>query len=100
MRLPILIFSCVFAASALADDQEIMDSWMGLHQSDLIKKWGPPTRYSPDGKGGEVLVYENCRESVSGPFYRGDSMRVNRRCSTKEFHADPVGRLYFWRTSK
>jgi len=38
-------------------ETEIMRSWIGYHQSELIAEWGPPTRIMPDGKGGTVLDY-------------------------------------------
>jgi hypothetical protein len=35
-----------------------MNSWMGMHKADLIQQNGAPARNMPDGKGGEVLIYE------------------------------------------
>jgi len=41
---------------------EKLDSWIGHHQSDLIRQWGAPTRVTSDGQGGAVLVYEFTRD--------------------------------------
>lgn len=36
-----------------------MNSWMGKHQSELIKVWGPPQQECSDGKNGRILVYKH-----------------------------------------
>lgn len=41
-----------------ASTSKTMQSWMGIHQSNLILQWGPPTRSAPDGAGGTILIYE------------------------------------------
>lgn len=38
---------------------EIMDSWIGHHQSELIASWGPPEKIASDGKGGTILDYSH-----------------------------------------
>jgi len=38
---------------------EIMDSWIGHHQSELIASWGPPEKIVSDGKGGRILDYSH-----------------------------------------
>lgn len=47
-----------------------MDSWIGSHQSAVIRAWGPPTRITTDGNGGKILIYE--RESGSKYTTEGD----------------------------
>jgi len=42
--------------------QEVMESWVGQHESDLIASWGPPNKIMPDGKGGTVLDYSHYRD--------------------------------------
>jgi len=36
----------------------IMDSWMGSNVNDLIASWGPPNGVMSDGKGGQILIYD------------------------------------------
>jgi hypothetical protein len=36
-------------------------SWVGHHQSELIARWGPPTKVVPDGKGGNIVTYESLK---------------------------------------
>lgn len=54
--LPLLLL--IFFLSCTSE-KEIMGSWMGAQKKDLILSWGPPTRTTSDGNGGEVLVYSN-----------------------------------------
>src|SRR5690349_13754402 len=39
-------------------DDQLMDAFIGHPQSDLIAKWGPPTRTVADEDGGSILIYE------------------------------------------
>ena len=39
----------------------IMNSWVGHYQSELIAAWGPPMKIMPDGKGGNIMVYESLK---------------------------------------
>jgi len=34
-----------------------MDTWLGHHESELIRAWGPPTQTADDGAGGKILIY-------------------------------------------
>lgn len=52
------IVSFLLLVQGCVSTQEIMNSWLGHHQSDLIASWGPPTRTASDGKGGLILIYE------------------------------------------
>ena len=51
--LVILLVGCAFF-----NPSKVMRSWVGSHYSQLMLNWGPPTRSSPDGLGGQILVYE------------------------------------------
>ena len=42
---------------ACASAQSVMNSWLGHHQSDLIRSWGPPSSVASDGAGGTILIY-------------------------------------------
>jgi len=35
-----------------------MQSWVGHHESEVIRSWGPPTQTADDGAGGKILIYD------------------------------------------
>ncbi len=39
-------------------EKKAMDSWMGSTKAQLIQQWGPPTKTTDDGQGGEILIYD------------------------------------------
>lgn len=43
-----------------------MESWLGLHESELLASWGAPQRVFSDGAGGKVFVY-TARRSYTTP---------------------------------
>lgn len=45
-----LLISCV-------GERKAMNSFLGSHQRDLIRQWGPPVRTASDGDDGQILVY-------------------------------------------
>lgn len=52
--IPVFLFSTVLFGQI---PDEVMESWMGAHQSEIIKSWGPPDKITSDGKGGKILIY-------------------------------------------
>lgn len=60
-----LKLSALFALSAIAigcihpvrNTNLRMQSWIGHHESELIRAWGPASATSPDGAGGHILIY-------------------------------------------
>jgi hypothetical protein len=62
-----------------ARNNELMQSWMGCQESQLIAAWGPPPNVRDDGKGGHVLVYGN----FNGAY--------------RMFYVDSSGVIYSWR---
>jgi len=77
------------------ETRRIMDSWMGHHKSELIRSWGPPTRYDSDGQGGQILIYEYTR-TVGATIYGSYLQRTF--VDYKEMFANGDGYLYYWRT--
>jgi hypothetical protein len=83
-----------------------MESWMGSHQSELILKWGPPTRTAEDGAGGTILIYESDRDMGQAPGravrnWDGSvsytAPRSNSYVATRMFWVRPNGTIYNWR---
>ena len=91
-----------------------MESWVGHHQSDLIRSWGPPQRTASDGKGGSILIYEQYVNMGQKPGiiqpanplsvfpagqpalqYTAPQQRGYNR--TRMFYVNPSGRIYTYR---
>lgn len=90
-----LLPSCGYYKKLEAKNKQTMDSWLGAHKSALIQSWGPPTRYESDGKGGEILVYE---QKVTRGAVIGNTYQERTSYPYKMFYADKNGKIYFWRT--
>ena len=65
--------------------EEIMQSWIGSHQSELIAKWGPPQETASDGKGGTILIYKFAR-SISPAM---ESLRLGMAGVAGVLQGDP-----------
>jgi PBP1b-binding outer membrane lipoprotein LpoB len=76
-------------------NKETMDSWLKHHKSELIRSWGPPTRYDSDGQGGEILIYEYKR--TVGAVINGNYLQ-RTFVDYKEMFANRDGVIYYWRT--
>jgi len=83
-----------------------MQSWVGSHKSELYQSWGPPTRITDDGKGGEILIYETYVNTgqTSGEVRtdsRGTISYTNPQQTgyvrTRMFYVDKNGIIYHWR---
>ena len=60
----------LFALGCGPSKQEVLNSWVGDHESNIIASWGPPSRTTPDGRGGHVLVWDDSRTAgVALPSY-------------------------------
>jgi hypothetical protein len=68
MKINIFALLCIFLfAGCVGHINEVMNSWMNHHYSDLIESWGPPSQVFDDGQGGRILIYsENRSWTVSG----------------------------------
>ena len=99
------IFLCLLFLIVLVGCASIsrkMDSWKGHHKSELIASWGPPSRVTSDGKGGEILIYEYDRNfgQTRGQIYSDGSYtapRQNRYTAYRMFYVDGNGYIYNWR---
>ena len=46
-----VVASSVFLTGCATETNNMMQSWVGHHQSELIASWGPPLQVASDGKG-------------------------------------------------
>ena len=85
----------------------IMDSWLGHYQSELIAYWGPPTKIVPDGKGGNIIIYESLKGTwgnkkdkriVGGAHYPTEA-RQPGYAATRIFYVNEKGIVYSWKWS-
>lgn len=90
LALSSILLSCTTGPSP----KEVHDSWLGAHKSQLIQSWGPPTRYQPDGKGGEILIYE--RSQTTGTILYGTYFE-NTRVYFSDMFAGQDGIIYYYR---
>ena len=84
--------------------KEVMNSYMGKTKKDVILAWGPPTRVTEDGDGGEILIYEKWVNYGSSTYGNvNNSGDYNQRSSqytkhfVREFYINKEGRVYYWR---
>jgi hypothetical protein len=75
------ITSCGVIDALVETDEEIMESYKGSSQRELILNWGPPKQTLDDGDYGSILIYYE-KEKFEG-YYTG-----------KE---DPVGGRTYWK---
>ena len=79
------------------DINKTMDSWIGHHQSELIRAWGPPQYYASDGKDGVILIYQRTETYAEVVYGRYHERTVH---PYKMFYADALGNIYYWRTGE
>lgn len=64
----ILFFSLVLAGCATqAKYKEVLDSWVGSSESDVVATWGVPAR-THEAQGLRVLEYYDSKESYSAAY--------------------------------
>ena len=105
------ISRCIVPAALIAiatgctSPSTVMQAWVGHHQGDLIQSWGPPTRTTSDGRGGEILVYEYDRNMGQIPGravrnYDGSvsytSPQSNGYVASRMFWVNKEGIIYTW----
>ena len=80
----LLLLILTFGCSAI---NELTQDGIGQPISTMVEYLGPPTRVTPDGKGGKVYVWE---QWVPTGWY-------NRELRTNTFFVDSNGIIYKWR---
>ena len=113
----ILFVGCAASKNAKEDAEmlDAMNTWVGVHISQLIKVIGPPTETASDGNGGKIYIW---RPNMAGlpapqrpvynpnvPFHLNmsntaiysENLRLNRKLSTlqKMFFVRPNGTIYY-----
>lgn len=97
---------------ACASAQSVMNSWLGHHQSDLIRSWGPPSSVASDGAGGTILIYivapspavtapaQIALNDPNQPEWVKQTARANlqaNRPMQRMMYVRADGTIYFWR---
>jgi len=79
------------------ETDEIMKSWIGYHQSELIASWGPPEKITIDGKGGSVLDYSYHKDLGSTAYkdpWGNVHIRPRGYKATRYFYVNSDGIIY------
>lgn len=96
----------MLSACASFNPSKVMQSWVGSHYSDLMLQWGPPTRSTTDGRGGQILIYEYDRNTGQIPgtartnpdgSVSYTAPRSTGYVATRMFWVTAEGRIYNWR---
>jgi hypothetical protein len=83
-----------------------MGSWVGHHQSELIRAWGPPNQTASDGDGGTILIYgsyvnlgQTPGTATVSPYgkVRYTAPQQQGYSRTRMFYVDRSGRIYAYR---
>lgn len=96
----------VFPLANCSSTSKSMDTWKGHHKSELYQKWGPPSRTTDDGLGGEILIYEKWVDlgQTAGQVYQNPGGSVSYTTPQQEgylrtrmFYVNKNGVIYSWR---
>jgi hypothetical protein len=96
LKIAIIVFifqSCVVGKKT----SENMESWKGSHISDVIASWGPETKITGDGKGGEIYTWENRWQTNAYYGYNGVYQPPTNRSCVKSFYINEKKIIYSWR---
>ena len=113
-----LIFTLVYLTCGCAGDRppaydankaniinNIMDSWVGHYQTELVAAWGRPTKVVPNEGGGQTLFYESLKgtwgESKDKRVVGGAQFKTEPRqegyVAIREFYVDRNGIINSWK---
>ncbi len=94
------ILNLAGCATLTNSQSDILDTWLGDSQSNLIKSWGPPDSTADDSKGGRILTYI-VHFHDDGYSYEQDGERITEPAvdynRMKMFFANPTGKIYYWK---
>lgn len=112
------IFTWVFLACGCAGDRppaydadkanivdNIMNSWVGHYQSELIAAWGEPTKIIEDKQGGRTLEYKSLKgtwgETTDKRIVGGAQFKAQPRqegyAALRIFYVDKKGIIRSWK---
>ncbi|MBI4811015.1 MAG: hypothetical protein HY800_06170 [Ignavibacteriales bacterium] len=63
-NMKLFLYTCItatFFTGCAGHINEVINSWIYSHYSDLIASWGPPNQVFDDGQGGRILIYTTAR---------------------------------------
>lgn len=83
MKYLIIPFLFVFVSCQSIDDK--MSAYIGKHKSVVLQDWGAPSQITEDGKGGQILNYQ-----------QQSSWNINVIIS-RAFYANKEGIIYYYR---
>jgi hypothetical protein len=104
----LLVFGTVSCASSV---DNLMNSWMGHSEHELILSWGPPTQRDPDGAGGVVLTYVFSHQSTNpfsvpgrvefdgrgnATYYPPKGGETTTHVKIRRFYVNSDGVIYSW----
>ena len=103
----LLLSSCVGTYNK-SEVENILDNWIGRHESELILRMGAPTSKASDGKDGHILVYKSTRNagqipgsigsnSFGGTSYTHPTMIIGY--TNLQFYVNSKGEIYHYRYS-
>ena len=83
----------------------IMNSWVGHYESELIAAWGQPTKVIEDKQGGRVLEYKSLKgtwgETTDKRIVGGAQFKAQPRqegyAAIRIFHVDEDGIIRSWK---
>jgi hypothetical protein len=79
------------------DEGKAIDSWLNAKIDKLIKVWGPPTKISSDGKGGQIYSYEETSTYQVAPgravTIQNDGKYVLPQFRNNTYYTAPVSRV-------
>ena len=97
------LFGCAYK-STYKSTNEIMNSWMGSHISQVIQSWGPPTQITDDGAGGKIYIWSeqviipNALGTLfDGPTHKSPQHIIER---VRMFYVRPNNIVYHWLAQK
>jgi hypothetical protein len=106
MRKTILLFLLIVLFISCTGPSKIMASWVGKTKAELYQSWGPPSRKTDDGQGGEILIYAatvNLGQTPGQVYNNSDGSvgyttpQSNSYSRTRMFYVNSSGVIYSWR---
>lgn len=106
--LAVLLLSCSAGyAQSKRKIQKEMDSWMGATKKELLMSYGPASRTTSDGDGGEILVFSDqvVHDNPSLVSDGNGGLQVQQNMPYvyyrhKMYYINSSGRVYHWRYDK
>jgi len=86
----VLLSGCAVRQQMIEDQSEMMRVWKGSHISKVIRSWGEPHEIVPDGKGGNIYIWQPSIYTLSSDL----DVEYKR---IRMFYVNPSGIVYSWK---